>query len=326
MAFLIFELCLVANVKYVLSALIVTGMALATLETFEAIGRYIFFASLYGLHFQGGQTLLLPFSILLMRIFSGQPAYKSNFAKLILMAVGILSPLQKPVVGAFLIEFLFVFILLSRQWANRSRQAMRIFYGVLFTFFIVWILIFVLGTGEETVRTNYLKEGATSQTDITGKRIEIWKLGFKVWRQEPILGHGLGYPIVLRLSDIAKMKSGLTIEDITRLYGSNEIGFNDNYSRVPMHNILLTILNLTGTIGGIIILWVIYKWFNTSWKAFSRHPNPDQVGVFLFCVTTFASAMYGEALFTESSGYLFWCSMGIHAALMVQARTERIAA
>jgi len=302
-----------ANVGRVLDKIVLVGFALAFLEVSQAFARYLGLPiALYTNSIYGGFVLLLPYGVLLTRFLSGNDKSTSTRLGIVCLALGILAPLAKPVVAAFLLCNLLAAWLTS----SRERQGgiigavVRVSVVVAAVVFILWLFLFSQGesTAEQHVLRAYLKQNS-SAPDLAGGRLSIWKTGIETWRENPIFGVGLGQPL-----------SGHVVIGSTIVF----------YDILWPHNIAIQFLYQTGLVGSMLLVGIIWGWFrkarSTLKRTVSVHTADGHVyrAIVVFVVTIFFASLYGQVFFSSTGGFLFWACMGLEAALVAKLTASSV--
>jgi O-antigen ligase len=298
-----------ADLDEVSGKIIRVGIVLACLSTVASVTLYMGLPfGVQGITIHGLMALLLPYSLLLARVLSGSGRSPGARLGLGLLALGILAPLSKSVVGAFLICN--VVGTLTTHGAAGGRQQSRwmlvMQVGLLLgaIAFILFLAFFVGGTGdaERFIRVAYLKQEDTI-TDLSGGRLQIWRLGIQTWLENPVFGIGFGQQIV---GDFLHYSTGYLYRD----------------EALTPHNLLVQFLYQLGLVGFLPSLTLLLGWYRRVRHTMSQPAHvatkPVHHGFVIFLLTILLVSLYGQWVDNPTVGFLWWAAMGLEAALAVR--------
>jgi O-antigen ligase len=152
------------------------------------------------------------------------------------------------------------------------------------------------GRIELLIRQNFFKEmvgdrGESNFGDLSGGRMLIWGNAIDLWKESPIVGHGLGIAVTSR-------------------------GFEVIYQ---IHNYYLQALMNTGLIGFLLIssAWII--WFRRVFKSLKTLDWNKEKTIYCALLTYifayFFYALYGLPMVFSSAAYFFWIAVAFLSLL-----------
>ena len=298
-----------ADLDEVSGKIIRVGIILACLSTVSSVTSYMGLPfGVRGVALHGLMALLLPYSLLLARVLSGSERSPGARLGLGLLALGILATLFKPVVGTFLVCN--VAGALTTRGATERRQQSRwmlvMQVGLLLgaIAFMLFLAFFVGGTGNAVrlIRVAYLKE-EDAITDLSGGRLQIWRLGIQTWRENPVFGIGFGQQIV---GDFLHYSTGYLHRD----------------KALTPHNLLVQFLYQLGLVGSLPSLILLLGWYRRVRRTMSQSAHvatkPVHHGFVIFLLTGLLASLYGQWVDHTTVGFLWWAAMGLEAALAVR--------
>lgn len=221
--------------------------------------------------------------------------------KAFLFAMAIVLPMNKPVVGMFIIAIvsILIFVLFFLK-----RFQIKVLFHAVFVSLIILTLVSISvyyinsvsdGSIEGHVRSRYLKEGNPTQ-DLSGGRFYVWTLSVERWLTSPWFGTGLGdRPIVYSMLD-GKPK------------------FN-----IPTHNIVIQTLFQTGALGLAIVALSWFLWLRRSMQIIRQTTDFRRktiiASMFLYVVTVLGVSLYGVPTAAPTISQLFWFCVGSVCAM-----------
>jgi hypothetical protein len=252
----------------------------------------------------GVHVLLLPYSLLLMQIGTGEKRKIQWLLGLVIIALGILQDFWKPVVVGFLLLHVIALAFLvqgrGKSVSRRSKQNIsRIILGLVVIGMIFGLFFLSNAYYLDLFKVRYLKESA-SVRDLSGNRFQIWSHALTIWRENPILGTGFG-----RL-----MQGFITDQTL------GEPIYVDIYY---VHNISLQILYQLGIIAFLIYVMLLIRWYFLIHKTLKNIKSTYETGIYLgivvFIIIVFYIAQIGESMNNAVAGVIFWTAMGFETAL-----------
>lgn len=294
-------IALQSDLKWVILRFIRIGVLIATILAISSLLQYIGGGSNLGLDgTYGGLALLAPYGLLLASLMANKTDSRSLFG-LGLLALGILAPLAKPIIGGFLILNLIAFLSRPRLAVQSSGSAFRTLLLLGAVIGLLYVLLFSGGTSiaEDHIRTAYLKEDAAVQ-DLSGSRLSIWQLGIKTWTESPLIGTGIGY-----------MLQGETLNLTSGQYIYS--------AQIWTHNIAVQVLFQLGLIGTFLLLAISLKWLRVVFRESGLLSGSYQrmhYGVLVVALTYVLMALYGQFITQSISGFLLWIMLGLEPAIV----------
>lgn len=301
----VYFIALRVNTQFLLKSVVCIGVLAAGVNATAGVLGYvgvnvqsIFDAGLYG-----ALPLLLPYSIALCDVLTSRRPGASRWLLLGILAAGIVAPLAKPAVGAFIVCTL-LGMLVTGQMSRRglSRQI-----GLLVTLALAGLLVFGvfsvsggLDDAEQAIRSRYLKEDKAVQ-DLSGSRFSIWATGLQRWSESPIVGHGAGYVLQGEALDLR----------------AGQLVYNE---QLWPHNILVQLLMTFGVLGVALIAVAILGWIlqvRRSMQVDSPWRSLQQAMV-VTAGTVMLISLYGQFIDQSLSGFVLWFALGMEAALAVR--------
>ncbi len=291
---------LAQNIRYdvVLSRIIKIAIPFAIWNFISGIlffagGAYIKGRSIFTITWVGEYILLLAYVLAFARSIGEGKGAK---LPLIILAVGILSPLHKPVLVTFLIANIVLMYLAMRNGLKVG--SVRVGKTILVLFLLLIVVagfgkyIFSLGEGsaERFLRYRFLKEGST--LGYSGGRIDMWRECLGWWTESPVTGKGLG----------------------KKLHGTRE---GLPYA-LPIHNLPIQTLMQTGVVGLIIAMVAAISWLWRSITTLPLETLPVRVWTRLALVTyvcaMLITTLYGETLSVRPLAFTFWIVLAMETA------------
>lgn len=293
---------LAQSVRYevILSRFIKLSLPFAAINVFYAFnffaGGAIFKTdSLFGASWKGTYVLILPYLAAFARSIAGEK--NARFA-LIVLFCGILAPLLKPVLAAFIFaNFMMLFLAFRLRMFGGDIRIGK-------SFMVVVILLVVGGIGGSIIfglgddaASRYLVDrifkGGGGGKDLSGGRLEMWADCLGIWKENFVFGTGLG----------------------RRLYGVSSDGIP---FALPVHNLYVQILMETGLVGLLILMLAIFGWVRRSfrtlnWEASSERQWP-RLAIISWVLTILLTAFYGEPLANMPLAFLFWMMLAFESA------------
>ncbi|MFW6116162.1 MAG: O-antigen ligase family protein [bacterium] len=311
MAVMVFFLVLLANISHLLRFIVRAGIALAAYLLVASLLRFggpsrLPFSPLYG-----GIPLLLPYIVVLSRIFANVGKEPAQLAMAVLIGLALVSTIAKPLVAGFLVcnvLFLLLVALVSR------RRIIKMGAGVVFLLACAVLLVVAalaisggLDGAISHVSRAYFKQDAYVQ-DLTGGRTSIWKLGLQRWLERPVFGHGLGY---LLSGEVLKPRLGQT--SYVQVVGA--------------HNYVIEMLYKLGGVGTVTLLLLWGSWVRSSLRGVRSHDDRQLLAFHLaFAVLVLGiltMSMYGSHVAHPVAGGLLWFAVGVEAALSTRCLLSR---
>jgi len=248
--------------------------------------RYAIFAP----HFSGEYILLLMYAFVLIRSIVTGKASKLILAAL---AFGIILPLSKPALSAFVsihpIAFITIWMFGKRiGFLVRLRSVkMMVITGLLITVIMAWLLTLGQGEAKRHLAKRFLKTGEYyQQRDLSGGRFGAYRWAILKWTEYPVFGTGFGIYMPVRT------------------WHKNED------EAIPVHNLPLQILYETGLIGFIICFTTFFIWLRRIYIFFKTYPDISEqwplLGMFTWAMTMIISALIGQTLGIVQIGFMFW--------------------
>lgn len=304
-AIAVFRLSLEANIVRVLDRFI----KLSVLFSIVLIARRISFffsvdISSFPMGGWGVHVLLLPYSILLMQIGTGEKHDFRWSLSLVLIGLGILQEFWKPVVVGFLLmHAIAVAFLIQRRNQTPSHRSkeniLRIISGLVVIVMLFGLVFLSNAYYLDLFKIRYLKESA-SVRDLSGNRFQIWSHAMTIWRENPFLGTGFG-----RLLQGFLINPGLGVSTYLDVY--------------YVHSISLQILYQLGIVAFVIYLFLIMKWFFLTNESSLKIQSSPQYGLYkgivLFIIVAFYIAQLGESMNNSVAGMIFWVALGLEASI-----------
>lgn len=225
-------------------------------------------------------------------------AIKSNFY--IIPAVIVILPIliyfNKPML-AMIVFLLFAIALVSTVITKKintysiSKRSVKI-SAIIFMIMLLlvtgtWYLNILLdGRIELAFRQNFMKERITESGDfymgdISGGRMIIWGNAYKLWKEKPIFGNGMGTSVAKRDETIAQI-----------------------------HNYYLQALMDTGLVGLTILIFCWYFWYRRVFQTIRQYPWNKEKTVYASLLTVviayFFYATYGLPMVYLGAAHFFW--------------------
>ncbi len=246
-----------------------------------------------GILYQADMVLLLAYLAALSRGLVG--TWRGTLSVLIL-AAGIIAPLNKISIAAFL--FTTPFAIFLAAWAGRSQGLVRLHrVGLRVALIAVGLavvgtglLTFNQGAGERFLRQRVFKENQYGTRDYSTGRFDIWMEAISQWKGSPIYGLGMG-------SRLYQLKSGHWL---------------------VYHNQYLRYLAQMGTIGFAIVAGAFVLWLRRALRTLRWERSPTRLWtrvalISYVCALAFA-CLYTEALSAMCISYTFWMCIALEAA------------
>jgi|GEM_PF-5051179 len=241
-------------------------------------------------HWTGGYVLLL-----LFLVACGRFLRKQRWGSLLaaLYAGAILAPLNKPILPAFILAFLF-WVTLLRLTIKRSQDLRPLrmplaimLIGVTTAITLALLLKTSGGFANIYLRERFLKDGHVDP-DISGGRFDAWGFCLGQWLQEPLLGSGLG----------------------ARAEALSRAGFTRT---LPIHNLFIQTLTQAGLVGLVALAISLSIWFFRAIKSLRIETDParyvTRLALLAFVTAVLAGAQYGEPLASPVVALSFWLAV-----------------
>jgi O-antigen ligase len=232
---------------------------------------------------------------------------KKSTGALIILALGIVAPLHKPVLATFVGSH--VFLLFFALRAGRKLKSVRLGNTVLVLVLLGGMgivagpMLLNLGGGfaKDYLLTRIFKYGANVyQRDTTGGRIKIWTWCLEEWTKHPLVGVGLGERVI-------KERKG-------------ELG------AVPIHNLYIQTFSQTGLIGFGIVSLAVLSWAFRVLRTLASENNESRlwprIGLCGFVFSMLLSVCYGDTLSVRCLGFMFWTFVGLETGAHCQTLQE----
>jgi len=245
---------------------------------------------------RGEYMLIFAYIIALAKNMTGA---KIAPVSLVILGMGIVAPLHKPVVVTFVVaNFIILFLRFRINLPGYSWRTVRTFLVILLlilTLSVFLSYIFNLGGGEaeKWIRHRYLKGTSVGGRDIaglSGRRIEMWQQCLEWWKQRPVIGKGLGM----------KLHSPLGPWPL------------------DIHNLPLQTLAQTGLVGFCLVLIAALSWIKRGISTLRYEATVNRAWVRLalltFSFTILTTTLYGETLSIRSLAFAFWIVAGMETA------------
>lgn len=251
-------------------------------------------------------TMLFPYSLLLVKFFSGSQFTRMNKIQLIVITLSCFSDLWKPNVAAFLICTLITFIVsLNKKRGRKTTIARSISLAFLLLIFLL-SLFFITGSDSNVIQmieNTYLKRNA-AVVDLSGGRFQIISMAIEKWYQFPIFGNGLGDTISGQFFDA----------------GLGKFIFID---RIYPHNLPIQILFQLGLVGivvmSLLVIVALKKYFSCMGLVLPYEMD-NYLGLGAYCLTLLVISFFSEVITSEVTGYFFWISLGLISTIIFRGK------
>lgn len=234
----------------------------------------------------GSFVLILMYALMVTRyILTG----KRSFLLILGLAFGILAPLHKPAIAAFIIINGLILIITFLIHHKTEGSSLRIFVvliimSIFALLLLGWVFTLGQGTAVEWIQQKFFKLHVAGGGDLSGRRFELWSWGLDQWRQHPIFGTGYGF--------------------LVRADAGGEVVY------VPIHNTPIELLYQFGLVGFIPIVTVCMVWLIRMYRFLKVYDDLrlfwPLLGMYIWVVTMLVACCFGKNLGLTSVGFVFW--------------------
>ncbi|MCB9849348.1 MAG: hypothetical protein H6817_01435 [Phycisphaerales bacterium] len=288
------------RVDVVYARLIRLGAVLAVLN---AIGGALFFVragfvpegSWLAASFRGEYVLLFCYLMAFARTIGSS---KKTPLSLIALAMGLLMPLHKPVLFAFMIANVALVVLAlktGRRFGNVKIGGTLLTIVLLGGVGLVGVggaLSLGRGFGKEYLLNRIFKYNQSMRDrDVSGGRIGMWTECLERWVDNPIIGRGMGDRLTI------KKTKGIAI--------------------LPIHNLYIQLLMQMGIVGllpiiAVAVIWLTRSLGTLSWETSLERYWP-RLGAAAYILTILAGSSVGDVLAIKCIAILSWMVVAIES-------------
>lgn len=244
--------------------------------------------------FTSEMVFALMFALVLTRyIITGRSSKLTLWA----LAFGIIAPLNKPSIAAFVVVNIICLLLIAMTGratgSARLVQSVKVFVvtAIFVAALLLWVFSIGKGSAAEWVRRTYLKEHVSAyERDISGRRFALYQWGFQQWRRHPIFGTGFGMHLI-------------------------EQDEQGRWQIIGVHNYYILYLYQTGAICFAIVSAFFLVWLGRIYRYIKHCSQPQQywpaVAMYAWILMMLVGSAYTTALGLTSVGFVYWICVGL---------------